>query len=150
MHFPVRIPWIRDWNKLQASEVSSISGPHDALKEFYGSIALMLCCRFMPGHRSLRSRCRDFSSSAHPNHAYHLLKDLHPLLNRLESLLPRLTSGIPKHHLRFQTPRRWDAVFGLEAGVDRWVVMLEIDAHALCLEGGPDDVLHHAAGVLRP
>ena len=85
-----------------------------------------------------------------PKSPYHLFKDLHPLLNRLEGLLARLTSGLPKHHLRFQTPRRWDAVLGLEAGVDRWIVMLKIDTHALCLEGGPDYVLHHAAGVLRP
>jgi len=65
-------------------------------------------------------------------------------------LLPGRRSGLPKHHLSLEGPGVGDVVFGLQAGVDGGVVMLQVDAEAFEFEGGPEDVLVHAVGLFGP
>jgi len=65
-------------------------------------------------------------------------------------LLPRRRSRLPKHHLGLEGPGVGDVVFGLQAGVDGGVVVLQVDAEAFEFEGGPEDILMHAVGLFGP
>ncbi len=78
------------------------------------------------------------------------LKVLNPLLDRLEGLLSRLPSRLAKHQLALQVPSLRNTVLGLQTGINKRIVMLKVDTHSLSLESGPQHILMHAIGLVRP
>lgn len=77
-------------------------------------------------------------------------KNLKPLLDRLEGLLPGLALLLPKHQLRIQLPVLVDAPRRLHLLVDERVVVLQVGAEALGLQRRPHGQLRHAVALHGP
>lgn len=75
----------------------------------------------------------------------------HPLVHRLVGPVVRTTSQrLTEHELGLQVPCIWGAVQLSELLVDGRVVVLQVGSGALGGQGGPEDELVHAVGVVTP
>lgn len=76
--------------------------------------------------------------------------DEHPLLERLGRLLARVALASAEDQLRLELPVAGDLPLLLDAGVRDRVVVLQVGAEALLLQGNPQRQLVHGRGVLAP
>lgn len=67
-----------------------------------------------------------------------LAKDLHPFLDRLESLLACFSLLATEYQLRNQSPFTGDVPFLAHRLVDEGVIVLQVGAEAERLKGSPD------------
>lgn len=79
-----------------------------------------------------------------------LAKDLHPFLDRLESLLACFSLLATEYQLRNQSPFTGDVPFLAHRLVDEGVIVLQVGAEAERLKGSPEEELMHGVRVLSP
>lgn len=83
-------------------------------------------------------------------HFFSRTKDLDTVLERLKLLVAGLAGAAPKDQLGIQPPGPGQAPGGGDLVVDDRVVVLEVGAEALELEGGPEEQLLHAGALGGP